>query len=347
MSYLIALLVTGTVIALGIAIYPAMRVLPFAYSSARFRSARSTLLKDEDLEQFATSSYKEVLYQLEKKGFYNIVQLIDSNFREDLVQKDLRQRGWDHLSLMLRHTPRRYRRFFKILHSLADLHFIMTALRSKVHDNFHPRVAKALYVQTPYFNKQDISDIQEMDLQEFLRRLQSTPYHTIIKPHTAKIIEGDFKNLEKDLNQRYYSQLRNEARIDPILKRYVSLIIDLYNVRNALTFGELNFIKGGKIEQRIIEDINASKSIEKTVTILQQTPFAEYVKDKKTPVEIVQGLFKFKKKFTRELVKKEPLSISPILAYYVEKKIEIKNITIILKLINAGFSGPEIRRSII
>lgn len=347
MSYLIALLVAGSLILIGIIIYPAMRVLPFAYSSARFRSARSTLLKDEDLEQFANSSYKEVLYQLEKKGFYNIVQLMDSNFREDLVQKDLRQRGWDHLSLMLRHTPRRYRRFFKILHSLADLHFIMAVLRSKVHKDFNPRVSKALYVETPYFNKQDIEDIKLMDLQEFLRRLQNTPYHNLIQPHTSNILEGDLKDLEKSLNKAYYSQLRNEARIDPILKRYVSLLIDLYNLRNALTFGKLTFIKGGKIAKRVFEEINESKSVDKTSTILQQTAFGPYVKDCKVPTEVVQGALKFEKKFTREMMKKEPLSISPIIAYYVDKQIEIKNIRIILKLIKAQYTAPEIRRAII
>ena len=339
--------IVGVLFIVGISIYPAFRVMPFAYGSARIRSARSRLLKDSELRAFADQTYKDVIYQLEKKGYSELLDLKTEDFREELVQQTLRRQSMQALDKLSNHVPNGFKKFFSVLQNRHDYDFIMAVLRSKTNPFYGRHIIEALFVRTKTFTKKDREDIEEMSLNDFILRLKRTPYYELIAEYTEDINKGNLDEFERALNKRYFDELKSAARNDETLKAFVKLMIDNYNIRQGLSFENAEFVGGGKLSKQRITRLSQAKDIEDIKSALEKTRYEPFIKECKTTFDIVKALFKIKKAFANKLLTQEPLTIKPFVSYYIHKELELKNIRTVLKLIHAKFEPKEIAEAVI
>ncbi|RME77484.1 hypothetical protein D6774_04345 [Candidatus Woesearchaeota archaeon] len=342
------LIVGGSAIILivaGSAVATAMQVLPFAYPAARVRSAKSKMLSDAELVEWTHLGYKDILYHLEKKGYHQILSLIESNFREEKVQNLLRKAQYKDLHAVSQHVPRKYKKFFSALASRLEIENILSTLRSKTSPSYQRHKIKEILLQTQYFK--DPSAIESATLEETLSILQHTPYAKIINAHLEEIRNGNLHGLEHALSIQYYKKLRRESRIDPVLRAYVALMIDAHNIKKTLCFSQPSFIEGGTLSQTQKNQLKEAKNIQEVIQACENTAFADVLKDVKSQTELLQALERKQKRFAQRLLKEEPLSIKPIIAYYILRNIELKNIRILLKLKHARFDQQEIARALI
>jgi vacuolar-type H+-ATPase subunit C/Vma6 len=334
-------------VAIGVSIYPAFKVIPFSYGSARLRSAKSKLFKDEELKALAARSYKDILYQIEKKGYSRVLEHIESDFREEHVQRDLRGDSIRNIKRVMDYMPKRYHPYFNAILRKFDYHLITSVFRSKINPDSHKHIIKGLFFQTTYFGKKTLEDIESLSLDDFLHKLKKTPYYALISEYINEIKEGNLRNLELAINKRFYIDLKRNSRLDPSLIRYTRLAIDTYNIRLALTFEEHEFIDGGSLDSSVLNKLRGSKNIDNIKTALEGTPYYDYIKDAKKMITLIKGLWAYRKDFAKGLFKEQPLSINPFLGYYILREIEIKNIRTLLKLVHARFDQDDIREVLI
>jgi V/A-type H+/Na+-transporting ATPase subunit C len=328
-------------------IYPALKIIPFVYGATRIRAAKNKIISDEELELYSQKTYKDIVYNIEKKGFSDLLENLENKFAEESVQQTLRKYSSKNLKKIIRYVPRKYRPFFRKLLARKDIDLILAILRSKANPYYSRHIIDALLVDTKYFHQTELEELTKISLDEFLIRIKKTPYYDIVYNHLDEIKNGVFTNIEAKLEQMYHKKLLATAKIDIALTRYVKVIISRYNIREALCFlnsekKTYNYISGGSIKKEIIDKIFNAKTIEEVVSILNQTYYAEYTKDAKTIIDIVNSMFKYNKDISIKSFKKEPFSIQPFISYFVLKELELKNIRILLKLKHARFESKEI-----
>lgn len=332
------------VVVSGVAVSSAIKVMPFAYSSARVKAARGHMLSDEELVSLTHQGYKDVLYQLEKKGYSEILDLIDVDFREEQVQKELGKKQFKDLKKLADHVPNNYKKFFKILSSRKDFELILTVLRSKTNPHFKRHALHTFILETPYFP--DIKSIESASIEEFTNMLKRTPYSQLVSPYIEQVKKGELAHLEQAIYDNYYTALRRESRKDSVLRAYVNLMIDTHNVKKSLSSKE-TFIQGGTLTKNQISKLKSARTVEEVIIACEKSHFIKFIRDAKTTTQIIKGMEKSQKAFANKLLMQEPLSIKPILAYYIQKTIELKNVRILLKLIHAHFDQSDIERALI
>jgi V/A-type H+/Na+-transporting ATPase subunit C len=328
-------------------IYPALKIIPFVYGATRIRAAKNKIISDEEFELYSQKNYKDIVYNIEKKGFSELLENLENKFAEESVQQTLRKYSSKNLKKIIKYAPRKYRRFFRKLLARKDIDLILAVLRSKINPYYSRHIIDALLVDTKYFNENELEELTKISLEEFLIRIKRTPYYDPVYNHIEEIKQGVFINIEAKLEQMYYKKLFASAKIDPALTRYVKVIISRYNIREALCFLNLNktnynYIPNGAIPKEIIDNIFKADSVEKVVSILNQTYYADYTKDSKSVLDIVNAMFKYNKHKSIDSFRKEPFSIQPFISFFVLKEIELKNIRILLKLKHARFESKEI-----
>lgn len=330
------------------AVMPVIKIMPFAYGSSRIRGAKARILKDEELQSFVDKSYKDVVYRLEKHGFSELLELIDSDFREEYVQQKLRKYSFLHLHKVINYVPSAYKSFFEVLQMRQDYDLVIAVLRSKSSSFYARHLIKALFAETKYFSAQGLDEIENMSLDDFVSRLKKTPFYNVVSEHIKDIKKGKLSGVEAALENKYFTSLLYSGKNDNTLKAYAQLLISRYNIREAMSFGNNpTFIKGGMLKKNTLQKLESAKNIEEIKKALENTPFEKHTKDAKDTIEMVNSLFRFSKTFAKKLSKEEPLSIKPFVSYYILKEIELKNIRIILKLIHSRFTPEDISRLII
>ena len=341
---LIGSLVGLLVIIIGIVLYPALKVAPYAYSSARIRAAKGKLLTKEELHTMTKGSYKDVLLLLEKKGYPEILNLIEEDFREDLVHKSLRLQAAKEIRRLIDYVPKQHRPFFIQLYRKGEISFILSILRSKTSQFSERHKLGSLILPTKYFKEDDIKLFASMTLEEFISKMERTRHREIISKHRKDILAGDILPLENELMEKYFLKLRQTARSDPVLSRYARQLIDIHNTRMALCFGKSPFVEGGKIDSSRFAGVTTIEELKESI---KDAPFAKHLQPCETTTDVVKALFRFRNDYGKSLARKNGLDISLLLAYSILKMIELKNIRIILKLINSRFTPKEIQEAII
>ncbi len=331
----------------AIAMYPALKAAPFAYGNARVRAAYSKLISESEFKALASEPYKEILYQLEKKGYSEILSLVDSNFREEHVQQKLRSESFKSLKAVKDYVPKKYSKFFSVVQTKHDVEFITTVLRSKVNDNYSQLLLDALLVEGKFFSQKDIEKINSMNLEEFVFFLKKTPYHKIVQDHLDELKKGNTKKCESQLTRLFYSHLRKESKFDPVLIKFSSYLIDIHNIKSSVCNLKSNFIIGGSLQKNILDELNTVDDSVSVAKILDKTHYGKFMNDVKSDIDILKAIYRFERSFADSLKRKNPLSINSALAYLIHKELELRNIRILLKLNHARFSPDEIKSAII
>lgn len=330
----------------GIALYPAARVIPFAYGSARVRAARARMFTDAELSALAGEWYKDVVYHLERRGMTGLLDLIDEDFREELVEKRLRQAYLQELAKLTGYVPGRYRKFFRVLQMRLEFDFILAVLRSKSNPYYERHIIEDLFVETANFTAADLAAIEEMPLDDFVSRLKGTPHYALVAARLEEIRAGELAAFELELNHHYLTQLRRSATDGP-LRAYADLSVDLYNIRHALCFRDSGFFtEGGTLSEGVLKDLEDAKTVAHVLDALKRTRYNQFMADVTSVAGIERGLLRAQKDFATRLLKSDAIGIGQILSYYIHKRIELKNIQVLLKLVSEQFPPEEIREAL-
>ena len=68
------------------------------------------------------------------------------------------------------------------------------------------------------------------------------------------------------------------------------------------------------------------------VAAFENTSYFDYIKNSTTYLDVMKSLYKYEKDYAKKLLTDQPLSISTFISYDIQKKLELINISVLLKL---------------
>lgn len=323
------------------AVYPAVKKFPYVFSSARLRAARASLLSPKEFEDLAAEQYKDVIYKLEKRGYDALLDLIHVDFSEEHMQQVLHQHEFAQQKKLTGLAPARYKPFFSQLESKHDMTLILALIRSKTNKEYKTHSLKDLCITTRYFNANEADELIAMSLDELFSRLKRTPYDTLFSSKQNLIAEHKLDTFEAAVWQDFYRALLSYAKSEESLRIYARMNVDMYNIRQALT-GQTARIKGGKL-QFLLEMNEQQFSVKDMQQQLSGTYLEHYIKECKSRADIEKVFHTVLRAFADKQLRKDPIGMNQLVAYYVHKGLECANVRILLKLLSVRFDADKIR----
>ena len=321
--------------------------MPTIYAATRVRALRAKMFSHSELETLSEKEYTSIIYGLEKKGYPHLLDLIEENFAEDKLQKVLKKQDSEELRHIITSLRGYNKQFFEILLQKHDIDFIIALFRTKSSPKHKQYALKDLLFERKSFSQRDIDNILQSDTAQLIQFFKKTPYAKLITPYIGDLMQGKIAHVENELYDAFYKKLINIARNNTVLHSFVKQDIDIQNIRRALCFVQTDFIKGGTFSQKVLANIDASTDVKSIIAALSQTKYHTFIQHDQTVADMIKTLHRSKLASAKIYMKQEPLGIGQILAYYIQKRIELKNIRIILKLKNAYFENEEITQAII
>ncbi len=340
--------VVGLLILLIAMSYKAISLLPYVYGATRLRASRTRLMRKEELVTLTSQSYKSAILKLEEKGHSNLLDFIDSDFREELVQKRIRELYIKELKRIEAYTPDVHKKFFEILENREELEFLISVVRSKINPFYGRHIIKDLFLETRFMKNLNLEKLESMTLDEFLAYVKKSNYGMVVDKHCEDIKKGNITKFEQAINEKYYHDLKVAAKMNPVLKEVAERFIDIHNIYHAAYFtSEKHFLSEGKLNSKTLNQLQKVLEIKDLVAILEKTYLGDYVKNAKNINELLIALYVELKDYANQLLSQNPLGINQFVSYYIMKKIETKNIRTLLKLISVKFNPEEIKRYLI
>lgn len=319
----------------------------FAYGNARVRASKSSILYKDDLLALTGQGYKDILFFLENKHYPEILNLVNSDFREELVQKLVKEQWFANIKKLISYLPKKYVPFFKSLLIKEDLEVMVNILRSKVNPYSSRHTLNTIVFESNFFDFNNLEKINDMTLDEYISFIKKTFVGEIAKKFESELNEGNLSNFENELRVFYFNRLKKFSKIDIVLVRYVKLLIDKENIRSALNKDVKGFVKGSLIDSNLFQTLVDAKTNDDFVSGLKDLPVKEYIQSQEKKSDIIKSLDRFEFDFSKKLFAQDGLTINPFVAYFIQKNIERKNVQILLKLKHARFDSKVIDEALI
>lgn len=334
-------------IILAIMIYPVFKVMPTIYAATKVRALRAKLFSLDEIHSFVHKDYKTIIHNIEKKGYPHLLESINKDFAEDKIQRILKTQDSKELKDILVSLKGKHKVFFKTLLEKKDIDFVIALFRTKASPKFEQYALKDLLVQRKNVTQKDIDIIVKSNTEELIHYFKKTRFNKYISQYTQNITNGNIADVENKLYDTYYHRLLQLAESEESLKQYVKEEIDVQNIRRALCFSKTTFIKNGNLDSKTLDKCDKAESVEEIIIALQHSKYHPYIKESKHITDVLKSLNRYKLDFAKNLMVKEPLQIGQVMAYYIQKRIELKNIRLLLKLKHANFSQEDIKEAII
>jgi vacuolar-type H+-ATPase subunit C/Vma6 len=335
MEMSLLILLGGIILVVGIVIFPVFKYGPLAYGTARVRVKKSRLFNDDELLQLTKKPFKEILYALEEKGYPQILSLVNEDFRATTIQRVLRTTYLEELTQIVRYVPRQHEAFFKTLLMQHDLELIVALLRGAINPNATP--IKEFTMAGVYITKEDLEQCDTLTFEQIRQLIRKTPFASLAELPLEDICKKE--DIQTLVYDKYYSKILETSRSDRYLEQYAKLLVDIYNIRKALTFMGKEILHKGNLSSDIVNSLERSKTLVDVQRALENTA---YVLSGSSVSECITQLFRHKKQFGKNLARKESISISQFLAYFIQKHTELRNIRLILKLTKVGLEPQKI-----
>lgn len=153
--------------------------------------------------------------------------------------------------------------------------------------------------------------------------------------------ERDLASLENDIDRQYYSRLAGFSDANDEVKKFFSLMTELINIRNIMRMKH-HEIPSERISKFIIGKPSGliakilHQNYNNALALLEKNNknLAEGVREKRTRLE--NNAEKILLRRASIMMRKQPLSISPVFGFMVRKEAEIRNIRL---LVNAKMTG--------
>jgi len=340
----------------------------YPYVSARVRAKRASLLPNDvyrkllvmDTHQITRflgeSAYKKEITELSVKatGFQLIDLALNRNIAE-VYQQILGYSEGDLTKLISAYLQR------------EDVWNIKTILRGKSYNAKPDEIMKAIRSAGRYPESYWQNIVQQSKtVQEAIELLKGNDYFDIINSFKDDW-EAHPDVCENKLEQAYYHFLLNSIhdRSEPnrLFLEFVREEIDLINIKTLLmtkyesvepsTIASM-ILTGGKILQKTMQNLINAPDFKQFLDELHNIPEYHTIRDSIGTIEQTNSLSHIIRTLEKDHLTKatkksylHPLSILPILDYFIRKRIEVENLRILARAKEKGLSEQTIRELLV
>jgi len=340
----------------------------YPYVCARVRAKRAALLPTEEYRKLLVmdthqitrflgeSPYKKEITELGLKatGFQLIDYALNKNIAE-LYQQILGYADGDLKTLLSAYLQR------------EDIWNIKTILRGKSYNAKPEEIMRAIRSTGKYPEQywQHIAQ-QSKNVQEAIELLKGNDYYDIINA-AKEDWETHPEICENKLEQAYYAFLLNSIppRSEPnqLFLEYIREEIDLVNIKTLLMTKYESveppailpmMLTGGTLPQKTMEQLINTPDFKHFLDELTTIPQYQNIKGAFETIDQTHSLSHLirllEKNHLTQATKKSylhPLSILPILDYFIRKRIEVENLRILARAKEKGLSEQTIRELLV
>ncbi|MHA1910357.1 MAG: V-type ATPase subunit [Candidatus Kariarchaeaceae archaeon] len=348
---------TGTVLALGAAIWKNAGQSSFLYANARMTSRTGLLLDNARLMQLANSkNLPELVNQLKDTEYYPFLEQVDKNSITDFnmaMEEGLIQS----LNDIKEVSPKKFRVVFDGYFRFYESKIIKTFFRSRFSD---VKIAEGLMEPMGAINPTLLKHLHDTQtIADIKLVLRDTEYAPLFEKEYETIEEFDLA-IEKKLVED----------IDRIIKKakfyHRKIILDIFKkrveIKKVLTLLKFRIrdtshsVQEDMIE---IEGVDVHKVVDAEdlkgfVKGFEGTVYESALKKGLEGYEKNENYFSFEKELLRSyhnsVIEKDlyhTIGPYPIISYFTKKEIEQKNLLILAKGVTSGLDKEELKEMII
>ena len=308
-----------------------MKDTEYANAVARIRSNETSLLTTEDIEQLANAAnYQSALHLLEEKGWHNIENSADVN---DSLKKQINN-TWQ---LLLEISP-----------DISELEFLV------VKNDFHNVKAVLKKFVSEHIHGADISDIDNfitpssIDPEQiknaiFKKKFDELPllvkdaavftYEVLIRSEDGQLADIMLDSMALSVMMMKAEKTNNKSIINIAELMSVAANIKIA-VRAAKTGKDKQFLETALCQMKTLSKaslIDATiKGLDELINYISKTPYSEAADHIKTSTTALEKWCDDLLMTNIKNAKYICLGVEPLIAYYIAKDAEIKNVRIIL-----------------
>jgi vacuolar-type H+-ATPase subunit C/Vma6 len=320
----------------------ALDLAPYIYSNTRCSARTGLIINKTKYDELLSASYGKESFAILEDTAYNYVVEHSKDF--DTFSKELEKHISETYSWLQGVVP-------------PQIESIIKALRKRFEIDDIKRAINNLKAGKPMGELNGIID-EELKLKlegsaDFMN-FSSVMEETIFKSCFANKTIEDFAEINTKLDAFYYqhvlSELQKEKNTKPFQAffDYWRCMIDIANIRMIIrkitgTIKEVDLIDGGYLSNSELQNLTELDQLENT---LQSSRYKETLAGK-TPLMLEQALFKQLLNEGREIGAKYNLMSGPVVKYIIQKEIEIRNLSVLIKLKLENFDKEEIEKLLI
>lgn len=356
---LVGALVTALIIVL-VSTRQFFQFAPYAYPNARVMARKGKLLDRKQIMEIIDAKKLEEAYNLvEEVPEYK--KYMDKFPFEKAMDMQLAETH----ELIAKISPKKFKDFFEILLSKWDINNIKTIIVAKEMGTGVEEIKDSII---PFGTlRKDVIDrlIESENIEEIKEALKGTEYYELVQDTIPVYREkGIILPLEASFDKYYYDKLletvpdTSKNKDVAVLNSMISINIDIINLIiilrsrvDGLEFKDIQdyIIPGGhQLSEWKLKDLLDAEKIGDIVNILEGTDYIEPINENISQYEktgsisaLESALDSYAVELGSMLSKKRPSTIGPIIDFLNRKETEIKNLKIIVRAKQEGFS-PKI-----
>jgi V/A-type H+/Na+-transporting ATPase subunit C len=340
----------------------------YPYVCARVRAKRATLLPKDtyskllmmDIHEITRflgeTQYKKEITELgsKAKGHDLIEQALNKNIAE-VAQQVLSYSEGDLLTMLCTYLQR------------EDIWNIKAVLRGKAYNAKPEDIMKSIRPTGKYSEDYWQNLISKSKtVQETIENLKGNDFYDTIFPLHEEW-ETNPSDCENKLEQAYYTRLLNSihSRSEPnrLFLDFIRQEIDIMNIKTLLmtkfesvepTTITSMILPGGAISEKTMHDLIQAADFKQFLEVLHHIPEYQTIRELIGTIEQTGSLNHVIRHLEKEHLTKatkksylHPLSILPILDYFIRKKIEIENLRILTKGKEQGLPDAVIKEMLV
>jgi V/A-type H+/Na+-transporting ATPase subunit C len=332
---------------------------PYAYPNARVMARKGNLLDRKQMMEIIEAKRPEEAYILvEEVPEYK--KFMDKFPFEKAMDMQLAETH----ELIAKISPKKFKEFFEMLLSQWDIKNIKTIIVAK---EMGAGVEEIKDTIIPFGRlKKDVLDrLKDAEtLEEITEVLKGTEYYELVQETMPLYREkGLILPLEASLDKYFYDKwletIPDKSNKDgEVLNSLISINIDIINLKiilrsrsDGLEFKDVEeyIISGGhQLSEWKLKDLLGAEKIADMVNMLEGTEYVDVIRDNIPEYEktgsisaLEAALDRYSTELSSTLSKKRPSTIGPMIGFLASKETEIKNLKVILRGKQEGFS-PKI-----
>ncbi len=367
----IGLIIVAAIIAFIGIITPILKLVidisPFAYSNARIRGMETRLLSASKFNEIIESaSFQETLSNLDgtEYGEYVAVVVAEGKGSED-ADKMLDQCLCDTYETVVRFSPESVKKIFATWKKRWEIKNIKKVIRA-VH------AGKSLDIDSMIpIGDIDMSPLESLadsrSMEELIAKLEGTEFGEVLNGQLSAYQESrSLLLLESALDKHYYSLIWksvfivSDENIRP-LALFFGSEIDVANIKLLLRAKAENILpdeikkllipNGYDLHQFLLESLSETESVFTLVNSLEGTKYGRILLDELVSYEEDGSLTPLERALDKSLVvlgkdlsRRQPFGISPLLTYLMLRENDINNLKIVLRCKEEMFPAEKIRK---
>ena len=351
------LAVIGAVVVV-ITFRPLMEYYPYTYPNSRVRAKIGKLFNEKQITELAEAeSLDEVTNYL--RGTRDYAPFVDKYPIEQALDANLAE-SYD---LLAKIAPKTLKPTFNLMLKQWDIKNIKSVLIAK-EAKLNEEETRELLV--PYGELKDDHDklIEADSIQDIIVALEGTPYAKILEESLPDYNENKtLLTLESALDNYYYEKVlvassSQEDDNTRMLHSYIGTKVDIENIKiimrakaDGLSYEQINpyvINNGYRLREWKLKEFMESEDMNSLLSSIESSEYGSVVADHipeynqtKSISVFDEALDAYERDTAKNIFKKKPFGIGPIVGFMYKKEDEIKN----LKIIARSKRGPVVPSS--